>query len=225
VTTALPDRLLTAAALRGFRGGPESLEKVVRFLEAVLEASRNVNLTGAESLDEAIDVLALSSFAVGAAWQRPAPPRLAVDLGSGNGFPGVVAALHWPSARVWLVERRAKKAAAVAACLAAVGIENAETIACDGRDLLRERPQARGAVDLVTARAVGSVAEVNRIGAPWLAPQGRIAHWKGENLAEAERAEAGREARGLGLRLAADLDLRPVPPGPARFVVYERSAS
>jgi 16S rRNA G527 N7-methylase RsmG len=77
-------------------------------------------------------------------------------------------------------------------------------------------------VDLVTARAVGSVAEVNRIAAPWLAPGGRVLHWKGAAFPEAERKEARRAAAGLRLVALPELDLGPPPPGPARLVIYAR---
>jgi 16S rRNA (guanine527-N7)-methyltransferase len=217
------ERLAEAARLRGFPGGEESLARLRGVLEAVVRKNRDVNLTSATTYDEAVDVLALSAFAVVAGWPRGKPPRIVVDLGSGNGFPGVLAALAWPSCRVLLVERRAKKARAVGDALAEAGVPNAEALAADGRDLLRLRADLRGAVDLVTARAVGSTAEVNAIAAPWLAPKGRILHWKGENLPDAEVEEARRAAKGLGLVAVPEPALGSPPPGPARLLVYERS--
>jgi 16S rRNA (guanine527-N7)-methyltransferase len=217
-------RLRTAAAESGgpLEGGV--LERVVAYLEKVLREGRDLNLTAARTLAEAVDVLALSSLAVRAAWPADRdPPRRVVDLGTGNGFPGVVAALLWPGARVLLVERRAKKATAVAACCAAVGIGNAEAVPCDGRDLLRERPEVRAGVDLATARAVGTLEETIRIAAPWLAPGGVIAQWKGANLSAEESAAGERAARGAGLGGLVERRF-PVPPGPARLVLCSRPA-
>jgi 16S rRNA G527 N7-methylase RsmG len=222
VTAGVPPALRAAARARGFPGDDDALGALVRYVAAVVEAGREVNLTGAKTPEDALDTLAVPSLVVGAAWPEGGAPRLAVDLGSGNGLPGVAVALAWPSCRVLLVERRAKKARAVEACLAAAGIRNATTAACDGRELLRERPEVRGAADLVTVRAVGSLAETTRMAAPWLAPGGRVVHWKAFDLDGAERAEGERAARAEGLAPLPDRAFEPGRPGPGRLVLYER---
>ena len=221
------DRLALArleAAARDAGPPTPALDVLARYVRAVLAENASINLTGASTFPAALDVLASDSLAVVRAWAgRPAPPAVAVDLGTGNGLPGVAVALAWPSCRVLLVDRRAKKAAAVARCLAAAGISNAETLAADGRDLLRLRPQLRGRVDLVVARAVGEVAAVTKEAAPWLAPGGRLVHWKPFALDPAERAEGDRAARAAGLAPLADVEFR-VPGAAAarRLVVHER---
>jgi 16S rRNA (guanine527-N7)-methyltransferase len=214
------ERLQAAATASGGPLTEDALARLVRYLEEVVRSSRDVNLTAATSLDEAVDVLAVSALAVRAAWPAERrPPRLVVDLGSGNGFPGVVAALVWPTARVLLVERRAKKAVAVAGCCARAGIANAEAVACDGRELLRERPEVKGGVDLVTARAVGTLEETMPIAAPWLAPGARVAVWKGANLSAEEAAAGDRAARSAGLVALPELRF-PIPPGPSRLLLF-----
>jgi 16S rRNA (guanine527-N7)-methyltransferase len=218
------ERLRAAAPASGGPLPDGVPERVVAYLEEVLRAGRDLNLTAAETLAEAVDVLGLSSLAVRAAWPADRePPRRVVDLGTGNGFPGVVAALLWPGARVLLVERRAKKAAAVAACCARAGVANAEAVPCDGRELLRERPEVREGVDLVTARAVGTLEETIRIAAPWLVPGGVVAQWKGVNLTEDERSAGSLAAARAGLGALRERRF-PVPPGPACLVLCSRPA-
>jgi 16S rRNA (guanine527-N7)-methyltransferase len=217
-------RLTTVAVARGYPSDEATLRVLVRYLEAVLTESARVNLTSARTLADAVAYLALSALAVTRAWDGPPPtPGVVVDLGTGNGLPGVAAALAWPEARVLLVERRAKKARAVDACLARVGIVNAETVACDGRELSREKPQVVGAVDLVTVRAVGRLDEAATMAAPWLAPGGRIAHWKGAGLDAPEREAGDRAAGRAGLSVLPDLTFMD-DAGPARLVRYERRA-
>ena len=181
---------------------------LVRYVEAVLDENQRVNLTGAKSLDDALDVLALDAVPVGEAWGADRPPRTAVDLGTGNGLPGVAVALRWPACRVTLVERREKKAKAVERCLAAAGIPGIDVVACDGRDLLRERPALRGSTDLVVVRAVGELAPTTRESAPWLAPGGILVHWKSEALDALERAAGLEAARSAGLVALPDLEFR-----------------
>jgi 16S rRNA (guanine527-N7)-methyltransferase len=225
-------RLAEAAATRGFSWGPgppgrrperDPAGTLARYLAEVVRVSADVNLTGAKDLGEAVEVLGVPSLALGRGWSGPAP-RLVVDLGSGNGMPGVVAALAWPTARVLLVERRAKKARAIAACAAAVGVTNVEAVACDGRELARERPFVVGAVDLVLARGVGTLEEVAQMAAAWVAPGGRVVQWKARDLALAERTAGEKAARARGLRTLDDVEFDPPLPGPGRLVVYGRKA-
>jgi 16S rRNA (guanine527-N7)-methyltransferase len=208
-----------AARALGYPDGAAA--SLVRYVEAVVSESARVNLTGAKSLDAALPVLAFDSMAVVAA--AGGSPRLVVDVGTGNGLPGVAAALAWPEATVLLVERRGKKAEAVGRCLAAAGVENAVPVACDSRVLARERPEVAGRTDLVTARAVGGLDEVLRDAAPWLAPGGRCLHWKPDAVDPAERAAADAVAAKAGLRPLPDhvFDV-PGLAGRRRVVRHER---
>ncbi|MFV1958735.1 MAG: 16S rRNA (guanine(527)-N(7))-methyltransferase RsmG [Planctomycetota bacterium] len=215
-------RLECVARLRGFPADGATLDRLLAYLRAVLEHGRRLNLTAARDLERATDVLALSALAVTRAWpRRRSPPARIVDLGTGNGLPGVAAALAWPGAEVLLVERRGHKARAVASCVRAVGLDGVEVLALDGRELLARRPDLREGVDLVTVRAVGTLAASTRIAAPWLAPGGRVVHWKGRGLVEKE-IEAGRAAARVGGLRARPWVECDDEAGPAHLVVYER---
>lgn len=216
-------RLAAVAVERGLAWAPGAPGVLARYLAEVVRVSAEVNLTGAKTLEAAVEALGVPSLALGRAWTRAAPPRLVVDLGSGNGLPGVVAALAWPEARVLLVERRGKKARAIAACCAEVGLANTRSVACDGRELLRERPEVKGAVDLLLARGVGTLEEVVRMASPWIAKGGRVVQWKAQDLEDAERRAGERGARGGNLKTLPDLTFSPPTPGPGRLVIYERT--
>ena len=210
---------------RGLGSNPavnEPDDRLHAYVEALLEVGLHVNLTAARTAERAHEVLVVPSLAVRAAWPaRRRAPRLAIDVGSGNGFPGVVVATVWPTCRVLLVERRGKKARAIAACLTAAGIDNAEAVACDARELRRERPEAFGGADLVTVRAVGSLAEATKLGAPLLAPGGRLVHWKRPAQLTQEAAAGDEIAASSGLRRVPDV---PNGEGQGVLVIYERAA-
>ncbi len=86
----------------------------------------------------------------------PARERL-LDVGSGVGLPGVVLAACLPDLDVELVERRRKRAAFLRMAVAAVGASRAEVVRGDVTAV-------QGApVDVVTAQAVGRLADVYRL--------------------------------------------------------------
>lgn len=180
------------------------------------------NLTGARTPEDAWTILLEPSLAVGEAWPAErGGPRVIVDIGSGNGFPGMAAAALWPAAQVHLVERRGRKAAALDAHVRASGHgERVRVHAEDARDLLDEAHGLVAAADLVLLRAVGALGPTTSLGAPFVAPGGRLVHWKGQGLDAAERQEGERVARALGLVALAD---RAGPQGTGRhLLLFER---
>jgi len=120
-----------------------------------------------------------------------------VDLGSGGGFPGIPLAAALPVERVALVDSVGKKAAFLAAAVEVAGLSprvgvaaaRAEQLAAEGRH--RERWPA------VTARAVGSLAELVELAFPLLAVGGRLVAWKRGDIA-AEMLAARRAVDALG---------------------------
>ncbi len=199
------------------RDVPSLAESLSAYLDGLLELNDTLNLTAAQGPDEAVEILVQPSLGVEQSWPHDVPPGLVLDVGSGNGFPGVVAALLWPDARVLLVERRGKKAAAIRACLEKAGISNARVLACDVREVPREEPGAVGAVDLVTVRAVGELGKTTRMAAPLVAPGGRIVHWKASDLDDRERDEGARVAAAAGFDVLPEIDLAH---GRGRLVIY-----
>lgn len=220
--SALHDRL--AALIEGSRLhlGPEAQALLVAYTTALLERNEHVNLTSARTPERAVDILLGPSLGVQAAWPLGVPPRLVVDVGSGNGFPGIAAAVSWPEARVVLVERRAKKARAIQDCANQAGLTQVEALACDAREIKNERPALLGAADLVTLRAVGPLDETTRLAAPLLAPCGRIVHWKSAALSADERRAGAEMARSEALDVLRDVQQ---PYGDGLLIVMARPES
>ncbi len=115
-----------------------------------------------------------------------------VDLGSGAGFPGLPLAAALAGMRVMLVESVGKKASFLQAVAGATGLSDRVTV-----QTARAEALAPGQWDVVTARAVGTLADLVELGLPLLAEGGRLIAWKRGDLA-AELAAAGRAARALG---------------------------
>jgi 16S rRNA (guanine527-N7)-methyltransferase len=126
-----------------------------------------------------------------------APRSSLLDLGSGGGYPGLplAAALAWR--RVALVDSVAKKARflavaarAVSAALARDGLEPPpiQVLPERAEDLAQDAEQ-RGTWDVVTVRAVGSLAESAELGLPLLRVGGRLVAWRRDTPPDGVRGE------------------------------------
>lgn len=205
--TPLPD----AAALGVLRaaGVEEAIaERLAVYAALVLEANRRHNLTGAKGgaafAEHILDALTLCDDAVG----------MLIDVGSGNGLPGIPLAIA-TSARVTLLEPVKKKAVFLEAAVRALGIE---TLVVTGRaeDLARD-PAHRAAYGTATARAVSSAPAVAELTVPFLAVGGRALLQRG-SLDPAERDAVSDAALVLGAELIEERVLE----GERRIVVLEK---
>jgi 16S rRNA (guanine527-N7)-methyltransferase len=120
-----------------------------------------------------------------------------LDLGSGGGYPGLPLAAALPLTRVALVDSVGKKARFLRVAAAAVGsilaaalgtAPTIEAIAERAEDLADE-PDQRAAWGIVTARAVGSLAEVIELAMPLVREGGAVVAWKREEERGGLRAE------------------------------------
>jgi 16S rRNA (guanine527-N7)-methyltransferase len=140
------------------------------------------------------------------------PGGALLDLGSGGGYPGLPLTAALSLGRVGLLESVGKKARFLAVAGAAVRsallegsppgapVPTIESIPERAEDLAEE-PGERAAWDVVTARAVGSLAEVLELSLPLVREGGLIVAWKREEDGgglRTELREAGSIIRAAG---------------------------
>jgi 16S rRNA (guanine527-N7)-methyltransferase len=118
----------------------------------------------------------------------------ALDLGAGAGLPGLPLAIALPRTRFTLLESSSRKCRFLERAVEFCGIPNAEVIHARAESF----EPGRGRFDLVTARAVASVAVTAEYAAPLLRVGGTLIVWRGRREAELEAA-ARRAATELGL--------------------------
>jgi 16S rRNA (guanine527-N7)-methyltransferase len=128
-----------------------------------------------------------------------------IDLGSGGGFPGLPLAVGLPASRAALVDSIGKKASFLEAAASVVsGTLRADGTDADGVDIaalperaedLADEPDQREGWDLVTLRAVGTVAESAEIGLPLARRGGHVAIWKRGRGTDDLRSEIQRASR------------------------------
>jgi 16S rRNA (guanine527-N7)-methyltransferase len=113
-----------------------------------------------------------------------------LDLGSGGGFPGLPLVAARPASRGLLVESVTKKARFLDAAVAATGLDGRVRVAAERAESLARSPGERGQWPVVTARAIGDLAELAELAFPLLAVGGRLIAWKrGDIRAEMEAAK------------------------------------
>ncbi len=209
-----PSEFQAHAAAIGCTISREGAERLLAFLAAMLDENQRINLTAVREYEAAVMFHALDSVALGSLDSQE-PPREALDIGTGNGFPGVAIACLFPKAKVYLLDRTLKKLRAIERCLERVGFnpESFETIQMDAAEAPAHDYGMK--FDLVTARAVVPPADMGRLAEPLLAPGGRLVTWLSED------AEAPKTLAGGGRKIA---DLRYTLPAPAdrvrRLVQY-----
>lgn len=114
-----------------------------------------------------------------------------LDLGSGGGYPGIPIAAAVPDAEVALVESIGKKARFLQAAIEVAHLGGRVTVVGARAETLAT-PIRRGELepfDAVTARAVGSLADLVALAFPLLVDGGRLVAWKrGDMTAEIKAA-------------------------------------
>jgi 16S rRNA (guanine527-N7)-methyltransferase len=130
---------------------------------------------------------------------------VAVDVGSGGGFPGLVAACIAPETRFSLVEPLRKRASLLEAVAQALGLSNVAVVAERAEEA--GRGPLRGVADIVMARAVAPLRELLEYTAPFARTGGLLALAKGSGW-EAELGEAHAAQEMLGCRFVGRTELR-----------------
>lgn len=107
------------------------------------------------------------------AWRTARPLRL-IDIGTGAGIPGLLAALELPESQWVLADADERRCRAAQAAVRAVGLERRVTVEHVRLEALADRSDARGAFDGATARSFGPVPELAECGLPLLRVGGEL---------------------------------------------------
>lgn len=179
--TAVREVLAEAAARYGLALAPSQLEQFERYIAMVMRWGQVANLTGAATAlafarEQLVDSLAVVPYA--------GSGRL-LDVGSGNGLPGVVLAIARPDLAVTLLEPRAKRARFLTQVRIELALPNVEVVCARVED---HRPAA--GYDALIARAFAALPEFITASRTLRGPHTRLLAMKGQ-LDEAELAACG----------------------------------
>lgn len=134
------------------------------------------------------------------------PVRRYVDVGSGGGFPGIVAAVLFPEWEIALIESHGRKAALLREIAASLGLASVAVLHARAEDA--GRSPLRESACLVTARAVAQLPIALEYTVPLARVGGIVALPKGSRL-PAEELEAASAISTLGVDYVAREAMRP----------------
>lgn len=137
-------------------------------LRSVLAQSLELGFIGDADLDGHIE------HALGFAAVAGAPPRRAVDLGSGGGLPGLVLARHWSTTAWLLLDGSPKRTAFLSEAVLELDLDDRVTVVTGRAEEIGRLDERRGAYDLVVARSFGPPAVLAECAAPFLEVGGRL---------------------------------------------------
>ena len=131
----------------GLKQSDESIHKQALYLELLLEANKNISLTGIKNPKEAVIKHTIDSLSVSSAIEG----EKIVDIGSGGGTPGIPLAIANPAKKFYLVDSVLKKIKFLDEAVKVLELNNIETI-CD-----RGENVDKLTADTVVSRAFGSL--------------------------------------------------------------------
>lgn len=194
------------------------LEQLGLYLALLLETNKQFNLTGFKDPAEAwmrliFDSLTLMPLLDASNAQNA---TRVIDVGSGGGIPGMPLAVVYPSIEFTLLEATGKKARFLHDAAAAMDRSNVSVVHERAEIAGQDRAHHRDRYDVVTARAVGRMAELLELTIPLAKVGGLVLASKGDKAPQ-EVAEA---AAALRILHASVVDLVLTPTG--TIVVIEK---
>jgi 16S rRNA (guanine527-N7)-methyltransferase len=192
-------------------GAPAAhLDALARYGEAVLEANRSFNLTGAKSAVEFAPHI-LDSLTI-----APHVRESLVDIGSGGGLPAIPLAIV-TGVPVTMIESTVKKARFLEAMLAEVGLKG-EAVA-ERVEVAAHEERLRGRFMTGTARAVSGASTVAELLLPLLAVGGTAVLQRG-TLDERER----NALHDAALMLGGEVESETMLDGERRVILIRKTA-
>lgn len=174
----------------------EIINKYKIYMEGILEANKNINMTSITDPDEFIEKHYIDSILTSNFNEYKKAEKL-IDIGTGGGFPGVPLAIISPEKKFVLLDSLKKRLKIIDNLLLEAGINNCQTV--HDRAELAARGEHREKYDLVIARAVANMSTLLEYSLPFIRPGGSLLAYKGPS-AEKETEEAQRAIKLLGGR-------------------------
>ena len=177
------------------RYGSDNTDKLVRYMQRILEINENINLTAVREEDEFLEKHIVDSLVCND-YEEFQRAKLVVDMGTGGGFPGIPLAITNPDKNFILVDSLNKRLKVIGQVAEEIGINNIELIHMRAEDM-GHNIKYREKVDVCVSRAVASLDILSEWCLPLVKKGGYFIPYKGES-AKDEIASAAAAIKVLG---------------------------
>lgn len=170
----------------------ETAEKLVSYVDMVLERNEHINLTAVRDRDEAMQKHLADSLSI-VDVPEYIKAETVIDIGTGAGFPGALLAIADPDKSFVLLDSTLKRLKVIDEFAGELGISNICTLHARAEEISR-KPEFNGQFDLCVSRAVAGLDKLTGWSLPFVKKGGYFIAYKGENY-EAEITEASKSLK------------------------------
>ena len=159
----------------------DTAEKLLAYVDRILEINEHINLTAVRDRDEAIVkhlADSLSVLEVPEFWEA----ETIIDVGTGAGFPGALLAIACPSKSFVLLDSTLKKLRVIDGLSEELSISNLKTVHARAEEIGRQ--EYAGCFDLCVSRAVADLKKLSGWCLPFVRKGGAFISYKGSNYEE-----------------------------------------
>lgn len=177
------------------RYGSDNTDKLVRYMQRILEINENINLTAVREECKFLEKHIVDSLACND-YEEFQRAKLVVDMGTGGGFSGIPLAVTNPAKKFILADSLNKRLKVIDQVASELGIKNVELIHTRAEDM-GHNVKYREKADVCVSRAVASLDILSEWCLPLVKKSGYFIPYKGEG-AEDEIATAETAIEVLG---------------------------
>jgi 16S rRNA (guanine527-N7)-methyltransferase len=189
-------KLMESLAQLGLKITDEQAEKLIQYVQLLLEFNKKMNLTAITEEEEIISKHLCDSLALMKTKGWPVGETEVLDLGTGPGFPGIPLKIVNPLLNMALLDSKRKKIEFLHHAVDQLELSKTKVLLGRAEDLAREI-RYREKFDLVVSRAVAALPVLMELSLPFVRLGGMFVAYKGpEGRSEVKEAEKALEILG-----------------------------
>ena len=181
-----------------FDYGEEVANKLISYLDMVLDRNQHINLTAVKDRDEAVQKHIADSLSI-CSLPEYIEAKTVMDVGTGAGFPGALLAIVDPEKNFTLMDAALKRLKVIDEFAESLEVSNLTTLHARAEEIAR-KPEYAAQSDLCVSRAVANLSTLSGWCLPFVKKGGYFISYKGENYQE-ELDEADKALKKFGGQL------------------------